>query len=304
MHSRRNFIRQATLLGLGTGIGIRELKGMTASPAARNMGIQLFTFFSSIDQDLVGTLQKIKAAGYTEIESAFSRKGGFYGLKASEFKKLLEDMGLSWKSHHVMGAPFKMPANAKPPVDADGKPISIPPMRNLRDNYLEIVEEVGAVSLPYLVCASIPIETESEVKEAVGILGKTGEAAKKAGVTFAYHNHDAEFRTVGSLIPYDYFLGQLPADIKMELDLAWCIKGGTDPVSLFDKHPGRFPLWHVKDLDKEGKIVPVGKGTIDFKRLFAASGKSGMKHFFVEHDFPADAEASIKESSRYIQSMI
>jgi sugar phosphate isomerase/epimerase len=304
MIQRRKFIRDASLLGIGTGLSLRSIAQGLHPMAGRPMGIQLFTFFGAIDKDLTGTLQKIKAAGYTEIESAFSMKGGFYGLGGKEFRKTLEDMGLSWTSHHAIGAPLNIKPEAMPP-GADGKPFSMPPMKNLRDNYQEIVDDAAAGGVPYLVCANIPIETADQVKAAVDILGKAAEAAKKAGLIFAYHNHDAEFRAVEGLVPYDHFLSQLPADkVKMELDLAWCIKAGKDPVALFDKHLGRFPLWHVKDLDKEGKILPVGAGTIDFKRIFAAAGKSGMKHFFVEHDFPQDAEASIKASSGYLKSII
>jgi sugar phosphate isomerase/epimerase len=91
----------------------------------------------------------------------------------------------------------------------------------------------------------------------------------------------------------------------MELDLAWATKAGVDPVELFRKHPGRFPLWHVKDFDKEFKtILPVGKGVIDYKRIFAQADLSGMKHFFVEHDFPANAFESIAESIHYVRDVI
>jgi sugar phosphate isomerase/epimerase len=302
MQNRRKFISQSATLAFG---GSLLSKALFANPASafkpRPLGLQLFTFFSTIDQDVPGTLKKIKDAGYTEIESAFSRKGGYYGMSAKEFDKMLRDMGLSWKSHHVTGAPFRMPANAKPPVDAEGKPISIPPMRNLRDNYREIIDELAEIKLPYLVCASTPIDTKDEVKASTDVLNMAAEAAKKAGITLAYHNHDKEFKSVEDMIPYEYFLSQTSDKVmKMELDLAWCMKGGADPVALFKKHPGRFPLWHVKDIDKEGKIQPVGKGILDFKPIFEAAGKAGLKHIFVEHDFPADAVASINESSAYI----
>lgn len=302
MQNRRKFISQSATLAIG---GSLFSKALFSNPETafkpRPLGLQLFTFFSSIDQDVPGTLKKIKDAGYTEIESAFSRKGGYYGLSAKEFDKMLRDMGLSWKSHHVTGAPFRMPANAKPPVDAEGKPISIPPMRNLRDNYREIIAELAEIKLPYLVCASTPIDTKDEVKASTDVLNMAAEAAKKAGITLAYHNHDKEFKSVEDMIPYEYFLSQTSAKVmKMELDLAWCMKGGADPVALFKKHPGRFPLWHVKDIDKDGKIQPVGKGILDFKPIFEAAKKSGLKHIFIEHDFPTDAVASINESIVYI----
>ena len=267
------------------------------------MGLQLFTFFNEIDNDVEGTLKKIAAVGYKEIESAFSKKGGYYGMKPKEFAKFLTDNGMSWKAHHVLGAPFRMPANAKPPTGPDGKPISIPPMRNLRDNMQALIDEVAEGEVDYLVCANTPIGTLDEVKSSIEVLNKTDEACKKAGVKFAYHNHDAEFRAVEGQIPYELFLTK--TKMQMELDLAWATKGGKDPVELFKQNPGRFPLWHVKDLDKEFKtILPVGEGSIDFKRIFDAADKSGMKHFFVEHDMPKDAMASIKSSYAYLEKML
>ena len=272
------------------------------TPADRAMGLQLFTFFNVIDNDVEGTLKKIAAVGYKKIESAFSRKGGYYGMKPKEFAKFLTDNGMSWKAHHVLGAPFKMPAGAKPPAGPDGKPITIPPMRNLRDNMQELIDEVAEGGTEYLVCANTPIGTLDEIKSSIDVLNKTDEACKKAGVGFAYHNHDAEFRAVDGQIPYEMFLTQ--TKMQMELDLAWATKGGKDPVELFKQHPGRFSLWHVKDLDREFKnIMPVGEGSIDFKRIFDASVTAGLKHFFVEHDMPKDPFASITSSYNYLVKM-
>ena len=273
------------------------------SPPDRVMGLQLFTFFNTIDNDVEGTLKKIAGVGYKKIESAFSRKGGYYGMKSKDFAKFLNDNGMMWKAHHTLGAPFKRPANATPPTGPDGKPITIPPMKNLRDNMQEIINEVAEGGVEYLVCANTPIGTLDEVKASIEVLNKTDEACKKAGVNFAYHNHDAEFRAVEGQIPYELFLSQ--TKMQMELDLAWATKGGKDPVELFKQHPGRFPLWHVKDLDKEMKtVMPVGEGTIDFKRIFDASVTAGLKHFFVEHDMPKDPLASITSSYNYLFKML
>jgi sugar phosphate isomerase/epimerase len=219
-------------------------------------------------------------------------------MKPKEFASLLKDVGLSWKSHHVLGAPFKMPPDFKPPVGADGKPMTFSQVKNLRDNYQEIIDEVAEAGIPYLVCASTPIGSVEEVNQSIDTLNKASEAAKKAGMTLAYHNHDKEFQTMDGKVIYDRFLTETNADnLKMELDLCWVTAAGVDPVELFKKHPGRFPLWHVKDYDKEKKgPAPVGTGIVDFKRIFANSEVAGMKHFFVEHDMPADPFASITTS--------
>jgi sugar phosphate isomerase/epimerase len=279
---------------------------MLAMAKTKPVGIQLFTVMKEIDQDLNGTLKKIADLGFKEIESAFSMKGGYYGLNAKQFNSLLNDLGMSWKSHHVLGAPFKMPAGAKPLTDADGKPFVIPPIKNLRDNGDEIIGDCDGATFKYLVCASTPVGTGDEVKESMDVLVKTGEKLKKSGVTLAYHNHDAEFKDVDGKKPYDQFLSQISNDVmQFELDLAWASKAGVDPVQLFKQNPGRFPLWHVKDFDKEFKtILPVGQGTIDYKRIFAAAKSSGMKHFFIEHDMPADAFASIAASIKYVNEVI
>lgn len=301
---RKQFIQSTSAAMLGTLLLKKSsLSFLTDLPKDHEMGLQLFTFFNVIDSDVEGTLKKIAEVGYKKIESAFSRKGGYYGMKPKDFAKFLKDNGMSWKAHHVLGAPFKMPANAKPPTGPDGKPITIPSVRNLRDNMQELVDEIAEGGADYMVCASTPIGTLDEVKASIEVLNKADEACKKSGIKFAYHNHDAEFRAVEGQIPYDMFLSQ--TKMQMELDLAWATKGGKDPVELFTQNPGRFPLWHVKDLDKEFKtIMPVGEGTIDFKRIFDAADKSGMKHFFVEHDMPKDAWASIRSSYAYLEKML
>jgi sugar phosphate isomerase/epimerase len=304
MINRRSFIKNTSALTAG-GLLLQEkiMAGFFGHSAMPPAGIQLFTLFNILENDVPGNIKKVADIGYKEIESAFSKKGGFYGYTAKEFKKLLNDNGLSWKSHHVLGAPFKMPAGAKPPVGADGKPFTIPPMKNLRENMQELVDTVSEVGIPYLVCSSTPFSTSDELKASVETLNKTNEACKKAGLTFAYHNHDAEFKAVDGKIPYDVLL--LDTGVTMELDLCWVTKAGIDPVGLFKKHTGRFPLWHVKDLDKEMKgPQPVGTGIVDFKRIFENAPIAGMKHFFVEHDMPADPFASLTTSLGNLKKII
>jgi sugar phosphate isomerase/epimerase len=303
MLKRRDFLKNTGAMALGGVLFQRLHASLINEASAHPVGLQLFTFFNVIDEDVPGTLKKIAAIGYREIESAFSKKGGFYGMKPKQFASLAKEMGLSWKSHHVLGAPFKMPPGAKLPAGPDGKPITIPPMKNLRDNMQELIDGAAEGGVSYLVCATTPIGSLDEIKGSIEVLNKTGDACKKAGIGFAYHNHDAEFHEVEGQVPYHLLLSQTnPEKVKMELDLAWATKGGADPVELFTKHPGRFPLWHVKDLDKEMKnVLPAGEGVIDFKRIFSNAGLAGMKHFFVEHDLPADPWASITTSFQYLK---
>ena len=301
MH-RREFIKKTGTVAWGSLLLSNKLNAAFFKEH-HAIGLQLYTFFNTIDDDVQGTLQKIATIGYKEMESAFSKKGGYYGMKPKEFASMLKGMGMTWKSHHVIGAPFKLPPGTKMPTDASGNPIKIPPMRNLRDNMQELVDEVAEGGVEYLVCANTPTGTLDEIKSSVEVLNKTDEACKKAGIVFAYHNHDMEFHVVEGKVPYDILLSE--GTMKMELDLAWATKGGKDPVELFKQNPGRFPLWHVKDLDASHEnILPVGSGTIDFKRIFDAASVAGMKHFFVEHDMPKDALASATTSYHYLVKVL
>jgi sugar phosphate isomerase/epimerase len=307
MTNRRSFLKHTGALALGSAaFSHTAFAAFYKGKTTHAVGLQLFTLFNTIDDDVNGSLKKVAAIGYTEIESAFSKKGGYYGLPPKQFAALLKDMGMSWKSHHVLGAPFKLPPGAKMPAGPDGKPIVLPVMKNLRDNMQELVDQAAEGGVEFLVCANTPIGSLDEINASIETLNKTGEACKKAGIGFAYHNHDAEFRAVEGKIPYELMLAQTSADtVKMELDLAWATKGGKDPVELFKQQPGRFPLWHVKDLDeKRETILPVGKGTIDYKRIFDNAAIAGMQHFFVEHDMPADAFASITQSFDYIKNKL
>ena len=303
MQSRKKFLQISTASVFGGLLfSNRSLASMLSKPKTRPIGLQLYTFFNEIDNDVEGTLKKIAAVGYKEIESAFSKKGGYYGMKPKEFAAYLNSIGMAWKSHHVLGGPYKRPPGAKMPTGADGKPITLPPMRDLKNNMQELVDEAAEGGVEFLVCANTPINTLDDIKASIEVLNKTDTACKKAGIGFAYHNHDAEFHAVEGQVPYELFLSQ--TTMKMELDLAWAIKGGKDPVALFNQYPGRFPLWHVKDMDAAREtILPVGSGTIDYIGIFDAAAVAGMKHFFVEHDMPKDALASITQSYQYLSKM-
>lgn len=298
---RRDFIKGSALAAAGVAVaGQGFSQPFEAAFAPRPLGVQLFTLFGKIEQDVPGNLKKIKELGYTDLESAFSMKPNFYGYSAKEFAALTKEIGLGWRSHHVLGTPFVPPPNMKLPENMQ----NMPKPRDLKNNAQEIVDEVAASGIKYLVCASIDISSGDSVKAAVDILNKAGEAATKAGLVLCYHNHDAEFKTVDGVVPYDVFLSQLSPSIQFELDLAWVSKAGKDAVEMFKKNPGRFPLWHVKDFDKEFKTLqPVGQGVIDFKRIFAAADTAGLQYAFVEHDMPPDAFASITASINYLKTI-
>jgi sugar phosphate isomerase/epimerase len=154
---RRLFIQNslATLGGLALAQSVAG-SVFKNSPAPHPIGIQLFTVMNELDADLTGTLKKIASLGYKEIESAFSMKGGYYGLKPKEFASLVKDLGLSWKSHHVLGAPFVPPPDMKLPE-------SFSKMVTLKDGHQQLVDEAVEGGFQYLVCANTPIGTTEEI---------------------------------------------------------------------------------------------------------------------------------------------
>ena len=311
MHNRRNFIRNSGAMALGGLLLSRTgYASLLEKYASHPVGLQLYTLGGTIDDDVPGTLKKVADIGYKDVESAFSVKGGYYGMTSKEFAKLTRDMGLSWVSHHTIGTPFKIPPGGfKMPAGMDTTRLhqmrNMPPMKNLRDNYQQVIDEVAEGGVKYLVCASIPLSTTEEINQAVEILSKAGEAAKKAGLTLCYHNHMHEFEKVDGNIPYDRLLQISPDILKMELDLGWASAAGMDPVEMFKKNPGRYPLWHVKDIVMAQKLpTEIGNGGVDFKRIFAASKESGMQYFFVEQDGATHPIESITTSYNYLTTKL
>lgn len=317
MATRRKFIQQSGAFAIGSllipQLGKSSLfKETKAYPP---IGLQLYTMGNLMTTDTKGTLQKLAAIGYREVESAGSQKGNFYGYKPKEFAAMVKDAGMHWRSAHVGGAPFRMDQIMKMAKNAqDSARIksyfeknqnAVKPL-NLTDNYQQLADDAAEGGLSYLVCSSIPVSTLDEIKKAVEVFSKSGEACKKNGVQFAYHNHVTEFDNVDGVRPFDYILNHTEKDlVKMELDLAWATKAKQDPVELFKLHPGRYPLWHVKDLDKV-KMEPaeVGSGVVDFKRIFANAKESGMKYFFVEQDGAPEPFEDVTHSYNYLKKIL
>lgn len=321
MQNRRHFLKQSSALTLG-GLALPHLLRAEAllAPNTMPVGIQLFTLFRQMNEDPKTTLEQVAKAGYKEVESAFNTRGGYYGYTAKEFRQVVEDLGMTWRAHHAGGAPFRPRPQAAPPAGAPpaggGAPgggerprmdfSKMPPMLNLRDNAQQLVDEAAEGGLKYLVCASTPVATVDEINKSIEVFQKTGEAAKKAGIGFAYHNHATEFDAVeGGKTPYELILSQTDKDlVKMELDLAWATKAGKDPVELFKGQPGRFPLWHIKDIKADLKtITEVGNGVVDFKKAFAAAPVAGLKYIFVEQDMAPGIE-SIQTSFRNLSKVL
>jgi len=317
MTNRRKFLQQSGKFALA-GLILPKLgsaNNFFDAKAKQPIGLQLYTLGDLMTTDPKGTLQKLAAIGYKELESAGSQKGNYYGFTPKEFAAMVKDAGMNWRSAHVGGAPFTIENIMKMAKTAEDSARiqkmaerfkNMPKMLNLKENYQQLADDAAAGGISYLVCSSIPVSTLDEIKTAVDVFSKTGEACKKNGVQFAYHNHTTEFDEVEGHRPFDYILNNTDKDlVKMELDLAWATKAKQDPVELFKLHPERYPLWHVKDLDKNTmNPAEVGSGVVDFKRIFDNAKESGMKYFFVEQDGAPQPLQNVTNSFNYLSKML
>jgi len=292
MTSRRVFIKSASALSAAVFV-----KGpLTAFASAPVIGLQLYTVRDAMGTDPLGTLQKVAQIGYNSIENAtYTGSEKFYGMDAATYKKVLSENGLVANSGH-----YRLGEEQEKGADVKG---------TILHDWQRAVDDASAVGLKYMVCAYLSTNERGDLdhyKKLADIFNKAGETCKKSGIQFCYHNHDFEFQAQNGVFPYDVILEKTDKNnVKMEVDLYWIKKAGQDPLALFQKHPGRFPLWHVKDMSKEAdqSFAAVGTGVIDFKTIFQHKDQAGMKFFFVEQDkCPGSPFDSIAQSYKFIRS--
>ncbi len=248
----------------------------TAIPgrALQRIGVQLYTVRDEMMKDTVATLAAVAQAGYAEVETA-----GTGTLRPFEFAAALKNVGLTAPAAHV---PINLVAE---------EPQSL----------LEVAQTVG---YKYLVVPWLPPEmrTLEGYGDVADALNGFGEMCAEAGVKACYHNHDFEFQAVDGIVPFDFLLKQTdPSLVHFELDLFWVTHAGADGAAYLAAQPQRYPLCHVKDRDAAGEMVDVGDGEIDFARLFSVG--TGLQHYFVEHDQPAESMASIRRSIAALKAL-
>ncbi|HEY0770440.1 MAG TPA: TIM barrel protein, partial [Sphingobacteriaceae bacterium] len=234
--SRRDFL-QSTALASASLLAIPSLANMPASKY--KMGLQLFTIRDALARDLKGTLKQVAALGFEDSETyGFDPTSGtYYGVKATDFKKLLDDNKLITTSGHYNFSEFLMKSDdeAKRFVDA-----CISGAKALGQKY---------ITWPWL---APELRTMNHFKTLVKKLNLIGEHVSKSGLGFAYHNHDFEFTDQNGQNGYDLIMRETDArNVKLQIDLYWAMHSSKEsPATLFRKQPGRFVMWHIKDMDK------------------------------------------------------
>ncbi len=235
-------------------------------------GLALYTVRDAMTKEARATLEKVAQAGYVNIESAGYNNGKFYNLSPAEFKALLDEMKLTPISAHQGSVNF------------DNVDQQIADLKAVGFKYFVI--PVPPMGLFYFDNATKKMAMKGGAKNLADILTKLGEKCKAAGLELLYHNHDFEFqKDADGNVVIDYLLENCdPKLVNFQMDLYWVTKAGADPVAYFKRYPGRFKIWHVKDMDEQGRFAPVGNGSIDFKRILANKKLSGMKYYYVEQD--------------------
>lgn len=280
MTNRRDFLRTAAVIAAGSAFAPSLI---SCGENKKIIGLQLYTVRDKINAGLNPTLEKLSQIGYNSLEAAGynMNDGTFYGMAPDAFANLTKSLGMTLHSTHTV---YELDAAEK------------------------VSEDAAKAGVEYLIYPYLPDNLRQHLddyKATAEKFNKMGEIAQQYGLKFGYHNHAFEFEKMDGQIPFDLLIEQTdPALVTYEVDLYWVTRGGYDPVEYIRKYPGRFELWHVKDMVKSEDqfFAPVGQGRIDFERIFAEKETAGMKYFFVEQDRFRDLDPfeSVELSFNYL----
>lgn len=288
--TRRHFLQTGALVS-ASAFGLTALAPRTQ--AKFKMGLQLFTVRDAMARDAKGTLKTIAALGYQDLETyGFDSKNQkYYGMPASDFKKLLEDLQLTTTSGH-----YDLFRFLNTPDD------------DLKRYVDQCIQGARTLGQPYITWPWLDPDSRSidKFKLLATKLNMIGEQIHKAGLTLAYHNHDFEFIDHGGQNGYAIVMNETDSKlVKLQIDLYWAMHSSPlSPHELFLKQPGRFVMWHVKDMDKKTRdYTELGNGSIDYKVILPDASLAGMKYYFIEQggNFAKDSMQSISDSATFMK---
>ena len=288
--ARRDFIFQSTSF---LSASLLALYGFKGSSSKYKMGLQLFTVREPLAKDLTGTIKKVASIGYEDCETYGydPEQVRYYGLEASSFKQLLADNNIITTSgHYDFTKYFDKPADS---------------MMRYVDQCIEGAHVLGQrfITWPWLDPAFRTFENFGKL---AGKLNAIGERVNKAGLGFAYHNHDFEFTDYGGKNGYDVIMKETgPALVKLQMDLYWVMHSSKlSPSELFSRQPGRFVMWHIKDMDKVTRdYSELGNGSIDFSLILPQASRAGLQYYYIEQggNFAKDPIQSVTDSAAYFK---
>ncbi|HUR11641.1 MAG TPA: sugar phosphate isomerase/epimerase [Flavitalea sp.] len=277
-HSRRTFIRQTAFTIAGTAFFSGEVFAM--GKKKKLVGVQLYSVRDDMHKDPLGTLKQVSQMGYKHVEHANYVNRKFYGYSATEFKKVLSDLGLSMPSGHtVLGQQHW----------DDSK-------KDFTDAWKWTVEDAATIGQQFVISPSLPESMRKDydgLKRSMDIFNKSGELCKKSGMKFGYHNHEFEFtQKLNDITLFDIILQSTdPALVMQQLDIGNMYNGGAKAMDILRKYPGRFPSMHVKDEIKAAggresyESTVLGTGIINVKEVIDYGKKyGGTVHFIIEQE--------------------
>ncbi|MCF8236455.1 MAG: sugar phosphate isomerase/epimerase [Bacteroidales bacterium] len=261
MYKRRQFIKTLSAGSLACFLPWRVL--FAGNGNNKKIGLQLYTIRDQMEKDVEGSLGSVSNIGYNYLEAAGYRDGKLYNMKPSKFANLIKRLHMRLISSHVSVSDENI------------------------DEVIEAHTEAGCkyIILPYL--AQSERKELDDYKRLAEKLNRLGERTAQANIRIGYHNHDFEFEELEGQKGFDVLLNDTdPELVTFEIDLFWVFYAGINPMKYLENHPGRFELWHIKDMNnREDKdFTEVGNGIIDFEMIFDAAQRAGMKYFFVEQD--------------------
>jgi sugar phosphate isomerase/epimerase len=288
--TRRSFIQTVALTS--AALTTFPLLGKGMAPKYK-LGLQLFTIRDAMAADLKGTLKKVAALGYQDTETyGFDpEKMTFYGMKAADFKSLMDENKLITTSGHYNFFPFlhKPDDDVKRYVD-------------------QCIEGASALDQKYITWPWLDPDhrTMNDFKALVKKLNLIGEQVTKSGLGFAYHNHDFEFTNHNGENGYELVMRETDADkVKLQIDLYWVMHSSKlSPAELFRKQPGRFVMWHIKDMDKVTRdYTELGNGSIDYTVILPDASLSGLQYYYLEQggNFKTNSMQSIADSAAFFK---
>lgn len=255
-------------------------------PKEKFIGLQLYSVREAMESDPKGTVTKVGEMGYKFVEAAGYNEGRFYGMTPTEFKELCEASGMKFLGSHT--------GQNVPNEDNWDSTMA------WWDAAIEAHAEAGVKWIVQPWMNEVGYESLDGLKQYINYFNAVGEKCNKKGIRFGYHNHDKEFTTEFEGKPvYDWMLELTePKNVMFELDLYWIDQGGKDALAYFDKYPGRFMLWHIKDKEELG-----ASGQMDFNAVFAKKKKAGLKYGIVEvEEYNFEPMVSVKKSLDYMET--
>ena len=286
---RREFLKLTG--GIASGIVLSSFTGKLAlnddffekRRRLKNYGINLYSLRDVLPKDPKGVLRQVASFGYTQIESFESKKGIFWGMTNTEFKNLMDELGMNLVSSHI----------------------------DINKEFEKKVSDAAFIGIEYLVCPSEgAIKTIDEYKQFAESLNANAAICKKNGIRFAYHNHNQSFTTINGEFPQEVLMQNTdPSLVDFEMDMYWVVTAGQDPVAWLKKYPNRFRLCHVKDRTKGSNAIAdsctLGRGSIDYPNILKEAKKQGMQFYIVEQENYENTTPieSAKDNAEYMKKI-